>query len=144
MNRRQVMATTLGALAAGVLGARRPARAKTLDQAGIPGPTLHVNPSTGSDTNAGARETPLRSLAEAARRVNESTGAGPLTVVLAEGVYSVAETTHLKPSRRTFSRTDRLTIRAEVLPDDPSWHIGRMPTLIHTMPVPPTWNGRPD
>jgi hypothetical protein len=37
-----------------------------------------------------------------------------------------------------------LTIRAEVLPDDPAWNIGRMPTLIHTMPVPPTWNGRPD
>jgi len=31
-----------------------------------------------------------------------------------------------------------------VLPDDPGWHIGRMPALIHTMPVPATWNGRPD
>jgi len=31
-------------------------------------------------------------------------------------------------------RGSRLTIRAEVLPDDPEWHIGRMPTLIHTMP----------
>ena len=131
-------------MAAGVLGTRPPARAETLVQVGIPGPALYLNPSTGSDTSAGGKESPLRSLAEAARRVNESTGAGPLTVVLAEGVYSVGETTHLKPSRRTFGRTDRLTIRAEVLPDDPSWHIGRMPTLIHTMPVPSTWNGRPD
>ena len=71
-------------------------------------------------------------------------GAGPLTVVLSEGVYTVGETTLLKPERRSFSKTDRLTIRADVLPDDPAWHIGRMPTLIHTMPVPPTWNGRPD
>jgi hypothetical protein len=39
---------------------------------------------------------------------------------------------------------NRLTIRAEVLPDDPEWHIGRMPSLIHTMPLSPTWNGRPD
>jgi hypothetical protein len=37
-----------------------------------------------------------------------------------------------------------LLLRAEVLPDDPMWHIGRMPTLIHTMPVSPEWNGRPD
>ncbi|MCC7009589.1 MAG: hypothetical protein IT184_12305 [Acidobacteria bacterium] len=143
MNRRQAI-TTVGAVAAGVLGARPPARAEARVQGGVSGQTLHLNPSTGSDTNTGAVERPLRSLAEAARRVNESTGAGPMTIVLAEGVYSVAEPTLLEPSRRTFSRRDRLTIRAEVLPDDPSWHMGRMPTLIHTMPVPSTWNGRPD
>jgi hypothetical protein len=56
----------------------------------------------------------------------------------------ICETTLLKPERRTFTRTDRLTIRAEVLPDDMDWHTGRMPTLIHTMPLPKTWNGRPD
>jgi hypothetical protein len=39
----------------------------------------------------------------------------------------------LKPERRSFGRDGRLTIRAEVLPDDPDWHIGRMPTLIHTL-----------
>jgi hypothetical protein len=83
-------------------------------------------------------------MAEAARRVNQSEGSGTMTVVLAEGVYSVGETTLLKPERRSFSKTERLTIRAEVLPDDPEWNIGRMPTLIHTMPLPSTWNGRPD
>jgi hypothetical protein len=76
--------------------------------------------------------------------VNRSTGSGGITVILSEGVYPIGETTVLKPERRTFSKTDRLTIRAEVLPDDPEWNPGRMPTLIHTMPVPPTWNGRPD
>jgi hypothetical protein len=76
--------------------------------------------------------------------VNESTGSGPLTIVLAEGVYAVGETTVLTPERRSFSKAGRLTIRAEVLPDDPAWHIGRMPTLVHAIPVPPTWNGRPD
>jgi len=50
----------------------------------------------------------------------------------------------LKPARRSFSKTERLTIRAEALPDDPEWDIGRMPALIHTMPLPPTWNGRTD
>ena len=59
-------------------------------------------------------------------------------------MYSAGETKLVKPERRSFSRTERLTIRAEVLPDDPDWHIGRMPALIHTMPVPATWKGRPD
>ena len=66
-----------------------------------------------------------------------------MTIVLSEGVYAVGETTLLKPERRSFSKTERLTIRAEVLPDDPEWHTGRMPTLIHTMPVhPPGTGGR--
>ena len=64
--------------------------------------------------------------------------------MLAEGIHAIGETTLLSPTRRTFSRADRLTVRAEILPDDPEWHIGRMPTLIHTMPLSNTWNGRPD
>jgi hypothetical protein len=48
-------------------------------------------------------------------------------------VYAVGETATFKPERRTLTKTDRLTIRAEVLPDDPDWHTGRMPTLIHTL-----------
>jgi hypothetical protein len=67
-----------------------------------------------------------------------------MTIVLSEGIYAVGETTLLKPERRSFSKRERLTIRAEVLPDDPEWNTGSMPTLIHTTPIPPTWNGRPD
>lgn len=110
----------------------------------VEGDTLYLHPANGADTNSGAKARPLRTLAEAARRVNQSEDKGSMTIVLSEGVYSVAETTLLKPVRRSFSQTVRLTIRAEVLPDDPEWHIGRMPTLIHTMPIPPTWNGKPD
>ena len=105
---------------------------------------MHVNPVLGLDANSGTQDSPLRTLAEAARRVNESSGAGPMTVVLAEGIYPIGETTLLKPVNRAFSTKERLTIRAEFLPDDPEWHIGRMPTLIHTLPLSPTWNGRPD
>lgn len=115
--------------------------------AGSSQPTLNelwVNPSFGADTNSGAKVSPLRSLAEAARRVNQSAGDGHATIVLTEGIHVIGETTLLKPERRTFTKTARLTIRAEVLPDDPEWHTGRMPTLIHTMPLPKTWNGRPD
>lgn len=107
------------------------------------GPEIYVNPVSGADDNAGGRSAPLRTLAEAARRVNLSSGTGPLTIVLTEGSHTVAETALFRPERRTFTGTDRLTIRAEVLPDDPEWHTGRMPTLIHTLPLQKTWNGRP-
>jgi hypothetical protein len=105
--------------------------------------TLYVNPATGSDTNPGTKQRPLRSLAESARRIRRAEGIGPMTIVLSEGIHAIGETTVLKPERRVFSRTDRLTIRAEVMPDDPEWHIGRMPTLIHTLPLSETWDGRP-
>ena len=58
-----------------------------------------------------------------------------MTVILSEGTYAVGETATFKPAGRKFSKTDRLTIRAEVLPDDPDWDTGRMPTLIHTTPL---------
>ena len=146
MNRRQALRATLTAATAaavfrtGRLGAQGPGTRSP----GAAGDALYLNPAIGADVNLGTKDSPLRTLAEAARRVNQSTGTGPVTVVLSEGVYAVGETTLLKPERRAFTAAERLTIRAEVLPDDPEWHPGRMPTLIHTMPVPPTWNGRPD
>lgn len=145
MNRRQALRTGLSVAAAAVaLRSELSAGQGAVTTAAIAGDTLYVSPAAGSDTNAGGHEAPLRTLAEAARRVNASTGSGPVTVVLAEGIHAIGETTLLGPKGRTFSRTDRLTIRAEILPDDPDWHIGRMPTLIHTMPLSSTWNGRPD
>jgi hypothetical protein len=106
--------------------------------------TLYLHPAHGSDANSGAEDSPLRTLSEAARRVNQMGGAGPITIILSEGIYALGETISFKPEHWTFSREERLTVRAEVLPDDPEWHAGRMPVLIHTMPIPPTWNGRLD
>lgn len=106
--------------------------------------TLYVNPVTGDDSKAGTRAAPLRTLPEAARRVSRDTGSGPLTVVLSEGIHVIGETALFAPARGRFSRTNRLTIGAEVLPDDPTWHHGRLPTLIHTLPLKDSWNGRPD
>ncbi|MBI4660215.1 MAG: hypothetical protein HY735_15360 [Verrucomicrobia bacterium] len=99
------------------------------------GDTIYLNPATGADTNSGAKDSPLKTVAEGARRVSQSGGSGPMTVILSEGVYSVGETATFKPARRKFTKTERLTIRAEILPDDPEWHTGRMPTLIHTLPL---------
>jgi hypothetical protein len=109
---------------------------QTATPANIPGDTLYLHPHRGSDGAAGTKSSPLRTLTEAAHRVNQSKGSGPLTIVLSEGIYAVSETVRFKPEHRSFSSTARLTIRAEVLPDDPVWHTGRMPTLIHTMELP--------
>jgi hypothetical protein len=110
------------------------------------GDTIYLNPATGADGNSGAKGSPIRTLGEAGRRVSQSTGTGPMTVLLSRGIYAVGETMLLKPQTRTFTATDRLTIRAEFLPDDPAWTADGMPTLIFTIPFtdPPTWNGRPD
>jgi hypothetical protein len=137
LNRRQAVQAAF----TGVAAALRPGTLSA--QPAVPA-GIWVNPAAGADTNSGAKTTPLRTLAEAARRVNQSTGQGAASIVLTEGIHVIGETTLLKPERRSFTRTERLTIRAEVLPDDPDWHTGRMPTLIHTMPLPKTWNGRPD
>lgn len=146
MNRRQALKSTINAAAiASVLrGTRLPAQETGATAVRAEENTIYLNSATGSDTNAGTKGSPLRTLAEAARRVNHSKGTGGMTIILSEGVYAVGETTLLKPQHRSFPRTERLTIRAEVLPDDPEWDTGRMPTLIHTMPVSATWNGRPD
>jgi hypothetical protein len=145
MNRRQAIRTAIGAAAAALtLPTDVRAGQGAASTAAIAGDTLYVNPATGNDANAGGGQAPLRTVAEAARRINSSTGSGAMTIVLAEGIHAIGETTLLSPTKRSFSREARLTVRAEVLPDDPGWHIGRMPTLIHTMPLSNSWNGRPD
>lgn len=94
---------------------------------------LYVNPEIGKDSNSGQKENPLRSLREAALRINTSKGEGAVTVFLSEGMYALDTTVRFEPTERKFTRENRLTIRAEVLPDDPEWHHGRMPVLISTM-----------
>jgi hypothetical protein len=137
MNRRQAIKTTF--TAAALASVLRPGIVSSQEAAHKPqaveANTIYLNPATGADTNSGTQDSPLQTLAEAARRVNQAEGTGSMTVILSEGVYAVGETATFKPKRRSFTKTNRLTIRAEVLPDDPDWHTGRMPTLIHTLPL---------
>jgi hypothetical protein len=147
MNRRQFMRdSTIGAAALAIPAFPAPGvgRQRVSPPSQRAEVVFRVNPKTGDDANDGARATPLRTLAEAARRASRSEGAGPITILLSEGIHSIAEEAVFRPERRSLSRADRLTIRADVLPDDPAWHWGRMPTLIHAIPLEPTWNGRPD
>jgi hypothetical protein len=135
MNRRQFFAnsTCLAAASSGLARASHVAADET----------IYVNARTGVDSNPGTKGRPIRTLSAAAARINGITEAGPNTIVLEEGVYAVSETAVFKPTR-AYTRTDRLSIRAAVLPDDPDWHTGKMPTLIHTMPLSKEWLGRPD
>ena len=145
MQRREILKVAFGAASlAAVDGGRSEVRAAEQAPSSASADTLYVHAGRGADANPGNKDQPLRTLAEAVRRVNQSAGDSPVTIVVAEGIYALGETVVIKPERRTFTRTARLTVRAEVLPDDPEWHTGRMPTLIHTMPLPSTWNGRPD
>ena len=102
---------------------------------------IYVNPNIGNDANDGSKEHPLRSLPAASRLVNESEGENGVTIFLSQGVYALMEPSTFHPTKRKFTKQARLTIRAEVLPDDPNWNTGSMPTLIHTMPLSDDWMG---
>jgi len=104
---------------------------------------LYLDPVKGADANAGTKAAPLRTLGAAAARVNKLQEPGAVTLVLDEGIYGANETAVFQPAR-PFTKTERLTIRAAVLPDDPDWNPARMPTFIHTMALSADWNGRPD
>jgi hypothetical protein len=90
MNRREALKATFTAGTALSLLNHTRVWAQSPKSAAEPaGPTVYLHPTTGADTNAGTKDRPLRTLAEAARRVNQSTGSGPMTVVLAEGIYAL-------------------------------------------------------
>ena len=143
MNRRHALKTILAASAGTSVFRSSPMLAQDATSATAVG-TIYLHPAKGSDTSSGTKDSPLKTLAAAAKRVSESTGSDAVTIILSEGVYAVGETAVFKPVSRSFTKDNRLIIRAEVLPDDPEWNPGRMPTLIHTMPLSPDWNGRPD
>lgn len=95
---------------------------------------IYLNPKSGNDTNGGTKESPLKTLSEAAKRVNQASGEGAITVYLSSGVYGMNETADFNPINWKFSKSNRLSIRAEILPDDTNWTPAEMPILISTMP----------
>ena len=95
---------------------------------------LFVNAASGVDTNLGTQERPLRSLTEAARRINADTTIKSSEVIVAPGLYVLSQTALFKNSK-AYTATDRLVIRAELLPDDPKWHPQQMPTVVTAVPL---------
>lgn len=95
---------------------------------------IYVNANSGNDDAAGSQMTPLKSLFEAAKRVNKLAGKGSIQVLLSEGTYGLAETATFNPTQWIFSKQDRLEIRAEILPDSSAWEPNKMPIIVSTMP----------
>lgn len=95
---------------------------------------IYINPNIGTNTNKGTKENPLKSLSEAAKRVSAAEGEGAITIFLSAGVYGMSETADFNAKSWKFSKTNRLTIRAEVLPDDANWSPAEMPVMVSTMP----------
>lgn len=105
---------------------------------------IFINASSGNDQNTGSSDQPLKSLYEAAERINRANGSGSITVFLSEGIYGLDATVTFHPANWHFTKENRLTIRAEILPDDAEWNPGKMPVIISTMPLDFKPNGRQD
>ena len=98
-------------------------------------PDLFVNANSGNDHSIGSKDQPLKTLNEAADRVNLANGKGAITIYLSEGIYGLDATVTFHPGNWHFSKDERLTIRATVLPDDTVWNSGMMPVIVSTMPL---------
>jgi hypothetical protein len=100
---------------------------------------LYVNPRTGNDTNSGTKIQPLKNLSEAARRVNLNKEQGETTIILSEGIHILTQTVLFNNDK--YNVTNRLTIRAEVMPDDENWTPSKMPVIITAVPPEPGVGG---
>lgn len=69
---------------------------------------LYVNPNLGKDDSDGTRDSPIKSLPEAAKRVNKMVGEGAIQVYLSAGTYGLSETAAFNPANWKFSKKDRL------------------------------------
>ncbi|MCG7857256.1 hypothetical protein MD537_09765 [Flavihumibacter sediminis] len=98
------------------------------------GGNIYVNANTGNNANSGILTSPLKTLNETAKRINSAKGKGPISVFISKGIYALEETADFNPVDWEFSKENRLTIRAEVLPDDSNWNPGDMPVILSTMP----------
>ena len=88
---------------------------------------FYVNANTGNDANPGNKLQPLKTIAEAARRINVNAVKATTTIILSAGVYPLTETVLFNNNK--FSTDNRLIIRAEILPDDPNWNPQGMPII---------------
>ncbi|HEY6900077.1 MAG TPA: hypothetical protein VI233_05515 [Puia sp.] len=93
----------------------------------------HVNAHMGNDANPGTKALPLRTLREAAFRVNFSAARGVDTILLSDGVHLLTETVLFNNDK--YGKEGRLVIRAEVLPDEAGWSPQRMPIIVTVVPV---------
>ncbi|WP_208398867.1 hypothetical protein [Pedobacter sp. SG908] len=100
---------------------------------------LYVNPQTGNDTNSGIKTRPLKTIIEAAKRVNLNKAQGATTIFLSAGVHLLTETVLFTNDKYTFK--NRLVICADVMPDDAGWTPQKMPVVVTAVPLAPGIGG---
>ena len=100
---------------------------------------LYVNPQTGNDTNSGIKTRPLKTIIEAAKRVNLNKAQGATTIFLSAGVHLLTETVVFTNNKYTFK--NRLVICADVMPDDAGWTPQKMPVVVTAVPLAPGIGG---
>lgn len=92
---------------------------------------IYLDSRNGDDANSGSKEQPIKTFLKAAELINNGTDEGGTTVIVAPGVYPLPERVLIE-NERPFTKADRLTIRAAILPGDADWKPGMMPVLIST------------
>ncbi|WP_448633615.1 hypothetical protein [Pedobacter panaciterrae] len=100
---------------------------------------LYVNPQTGNDTNSGNKARPLKTIIEAAKRVNLNKEQGATTIFLSEGIHLLTQTVVFTNDKYTLK--NRLVIRADVMPDDEDWTPQKMPIVVTAVPLVPGIGG---
>jgi len=91
--------------------------------------TLYVDAHRGRDANPGSAERPLLTLSRVAELVNAKNTREATTVKLRPGVFALSAPVVFE-NQRAYSQEPRLTLEALVLPDDPEWQPGVMPTIL--------------
>src|SRR5215471_12205139 len=94
---------------------------------------FYVNYKTGNDANPGTKTLPLRTIKEAALRVNLYTEKIGDTILLSAGVHLLTETVLFNNNR--FNKDHRLVIQAEIMPDDQEWSPQQMPIIVTVVPI---------
>ncbi|MBB6238983.1 hypothetical protein HDC90_003630 [Pedobacter sp. AK013] len=100
---------------------------------------LYVNPQAGNDTNSGIKTHPLKTIIEAAKRVNLNKEQGATTIFLSAGVHLLTQTVVFNNDKYTFK--NRLVICADVMPDDADWTPQKMPVVVTAVPLVPGVGG---
>lgn len=90
---------------------------------------LYVDSLNGNDEFAGTKEKPLRTIQSAVRMVNDCTKDGPTTIKIHPGLY-VLDQSVIFHNKRKYTKDNRLTIEATILPNDPTWNPASMPVII--------------
>jgi acetyl esterase/lipase len=93
---------------------------------------LYVNSTDGNDVNPGAKDKPVRTIAQAAAIINDSNKPGPTTIKIEPGVYCITDMVIFKNSR-AYTKDNRFVIEATVLPDEPNWTPDSMPIVLPTV-----------